>query len=101
MPLCRKEYNVHIFYGNECIRNCRDPHVTFRLVKKKQKSTDVRKLNVIKIKLFTSVYFVCYKSDLSQTRTLKRKEADMTLLKEFDLNWEYGPCTGESNILRA
>lgn len=72
-----------------------------RLVKKKQKSTDVRKLNVIKIKLFTSVYFVCYKSDLSQTRTLKRKEADMKLLKEFDLNWEYGPCTGKSNILRA
>ncbi|XP_071849421.1 DNA polymerase delta subunit 4-like [Apostichopus japonicus] len=74
---------------------------------REQKQQDITTLFNQKKKI-TSKYFkgtlnensVNDATDLSQTRTLKRKEADMTLLKEFDLNWEYGPCTGITRLER-
>lgn len=54
-----------------------------------------------KIKV-TSRYFKEVRSETndSETRRARQREDDMKKLKEFDLNWEYGPCTGITRLER-
>lgn len=32
------------------------------------------------------------------TQSLSQEETELELLRQFDLAWQYGPCTGENPI---